>query len=69
MLKAVMSGAQEKPATGSMMVSYVWGLFQMGALVAALLVGPLADSTNPKYVTTSHALQDVMQGVTGSNRT
>ena len=24
---------QEKPATGSMMVSYVWGLFQMGALV------------------------------------
>eukprot|EP00290_Baffinella_frigidus_P011892 CAMPEP_0180150054 /NCGR_PEP_ID=MMETSP0986-20121125/21212_1 /TAXON_ID=697907 /ORGANISM="non described non described, Strain CCMP2293" /LENGTH=519 /DNA_ID=CAMNT_0022096899 /DNA_START=162 /DNA_END=1718 /DNA_ORIENTATION=- len=41
---------QEKPATGSMMVSYVWGLFQMGALVAALLVGPLADQTNPKYV-------------------
>ena len=41
---------QEKPATGSMMVSYVWGLWCMGTLVAALLVGPLADSTNPKYV-------------------
>ena len=41
------SKMQERPATGSMMVSYVWGLFQFGALVAALLVGPLADQALP----------------------
>ncbi|EKX41892.1 hypothetical protein GUITHDRAFT_74385 [Guillardia theta CCMP2712] len=31
---------QTKPKTGSTMVSYVWGCFQIGSLVAAMFVGP-----------------------------
>ncbi len=33
---------QAKPKTGSTMVSYVWGCFQIGSLIAALFVGPVA---------------------------
>lgn len=39
---------QEKPHTGSTMVSYVWGCFQIGSLVAAMFVGPVADHYNPQ---------------------
>jgi len=41
---------QEKPKTGSTMVSYVWGLIQFGSLVAALFVGPIADAYNPQVI-------------------
>jgi MFS family permease len=30
------------------MVSLVWGCFQMGSLIAACLVGPVADKYNPQ---------------------
>lgn len=33
---------QAKPKTGSTMVSFVWGCFQIGSLIAALFVGPMA---------------------------
>ena len=39
---------QTKPRTGSTMVSYVWGCFQIGSLVAAMFVGPVADHYDPK---------------------
>jgi len=39
-----------KPQTGSMMVSFVWGCFQIGSLLAACFVGPLVDAFNPKIV-------------------
>ncbi|KAJ1491353.1 BT1 family-domain-containing protein, partial [Baffinella frigidus] len=39
---------QEKPKTGSAMVSYVWGCFQFGSLIAACFVGPVADHFNPQ---------------------
>ena len=41
---------QTKPKTGSTMVSYVWGNFQVGALVAACFVGPVADAYDPKVL-------------------
>ena len=42
------SHEQAKPKTGSAMVSLVWGCFQMGSLIAACLVGPVADKYNPQ---------------------
>ncbi len=39
---------QAKPETGSTMVSYVWGCFQIGSLIAAMFVGPVADHYNPQ---------------------
>lgn len=44
------SAMQAKPHTGSAMVSFVWGCFQLGALIAALFVGPIADSFNPQII-------------------
>eukprot|EP00286_Rhodomonas_abbreviata_P018291 CAMPEP_0181310308 /NCGR_PEP_ID=MMETSP1101-20121128/12516_1 /TAXON_ID=46948 /ORGANISM="Rhodomonas abbreviata, Strain Caron Lab Isolate" /LENGTH=570 /DNA_ID=CAMNT_0023416927 /DNA_START=15 /DNA_END=1727 /DNA_ORIENTATION=+ len=41
---------QTKPKTGSTMVSYVWGCFQIGSLVAAMFVGPVADHYNPQVL-------------------
>jgi hypothetical protein len=41
---------QAKPQTGSAMVSLVWGCFQMGSLLAACLVGPVADHFNPQVL-------------------
>jgi len=41
---------QKKPKTGSTMVSYVWGSFQAGSLVAACFVGPVADHYDPKVL-------------------
>jgi folate/biopterin transporter len=41
---------QTRPKTGSTMVSYVWGNFQVGALVAACFVGPVADAYDPKIL-------------------
>uniref|UniRef100_A0A7S4NJG6 Folate/biopterin transporter n=1 Tax=Guillardia theta TaxID=55529 RepID=A0A7S4NJG6_GUITH len=41
---------QTKPKTGSTMVSYVWGCFQIGSLVAAMFVGPVADHYDPKVL-------------------
>eukprot|EP00802_Teleaulax_amphioxeia_P010046 Tamp_10071.p1 GENE.Tamp_10071~~Tamp_10071.p1 ORF type:complete len:642 (+),score=101.05 Tamp_10071:129-1928(+) len=41
---------QAKPKTGSAMVSLVWGCFQLGALIAACVVGPVADSFNPQVL-------------------
>ena len=41
---------QAKPHTGSAMVSLVWGCFQFGALLAACLVGPMADAFNPQVL-------------------
>jgi hypothetical protein len=46
---------QEKPHTGSSMVSYVWGCFQIGSLIAAMFVGPVADHFNPQ-VKVAHRL-------------
>jgi folate/biopterin transporter len=41
---------QAKPKTGSSMVSYVWGCYQLGALIASLFVGPIADNYNPQII-------------------
>eukprot|EP00283_Hemiselmis_rufescens_P025926 CAMPEP_0173441318 /NCGR_PEP_ID=MMETSP1357-20121228/23893_1 /TAXON_ID=77926 /ORGANISM="Hemiselmis rufescens, Strain PCC563" /LENGTH=550 /DNA_ID=CAMNT_0014406887 /DNA_START=22 /DNA_END=1670 /DNA_ORIENTATION=+ len=41
---------QTKPKTGSTMVSFVWGCFQVGSLIAALFVGPMADAYNPQII-------------------
>jgi len=41
---------QAKPQTGSSMVSLVWGCFQLGSLVAALIVGPIADNFDPQII-------------------
>jgi len=41
---------QTKPKTGSTMVSYVWGSFQVGSLIAACFVGPVADHYDPKVL-------------------
>jgi len=41
---------QTKPKTGSTMVSSVWGCFQLGSLVAACFVGPVADHYDPKVL-------------------
>ena len=41
---------QTKPKTGSTMVSYVWGCFQVGSMVAACFVGPVADAYDPKVL-------------------
>jgi hypothetical protein len=39
---------QSRPESGSSMVSFVWGCFQAGGIIAALFVGPLADSYDPQ---------------------
>ena len=41
---------QTKPKTGSTMVSFVWGSFQVGSLIAACFVGPVADAYDPKVL-------------------
>jgi hypothetical protein len=41
---------QTKPKTGSTMVSFVWGSFQFGGLIAACFVGPVADNYDPKIL-------------------
>ncbi|KAJ1465434.1 hypothetical protein T484DRAFT_1864792, partial [Baffinella frigidus] len=41
---------QEKYETGGAMVSYVWGCFQVGALLASLFVGPVADAYDPQII-------------------
>jgi hypothetical protein len=41
---------QTKPKTGSTMVSYVWGCFQVGSMIAACFVGPVADHYDPKIL-------------------
>ena len=41
---------QAKPKTGSSMVSYVWGCYQVGAFVASVFVGPIADNYNPQII-------------------
>jgi folate/biopterin transporter len=41
---------QQKPHTGSTMVSYVWGCFQVGALIASIFVGPVADAYDPQII-------------------
>jgi MFS family permease len=41
---------QTKPKTGSTMVSYVWGCYQLGSLIASLFVGPIADNYNPQII-------------------
>ncbi|KAJ1483458.1 folate-biopterin transporter [Baffinella frigidus] len=41
---------QTKPHTGSAMVSYVWGCFQIGALIASIFVGPIADAYDPQII-------------------
>eukprot|EP00802_Teleaulax_amphioxeia_P003947 Tamp_03950.p2 GENE.Tamp_03950~~Tamp_03950.p2 ORF type:complete len:496 (-),score=123.98 Tamp_03950:2008-3375(-) len=41
---------QTKPKTGSTMVSFVWGSFQVGSLIAACFVGPVADHFDPKVL-------------------
>ena len=41
---------QAKPKTGSTMVSYVWGCYQLGSLSASLFVGPVADNYNPQII-------------------
>mmetsp|Transcript_12405 Transcript_12405/g.19551 ORF Transcript_12405/g.19551 Transcript_12405/m.19551 type:complete len:548 (+) Transcript_12405:195-1838(+) len=41
---------QRKPKTGSTMVSYVWGLFQLGSFFASVFVGPIADAYDPRII-------------------
>eukprot|EP00759_Apiculatamorpha_spiralis_P039404 PhF_6_TR38177/c0_g1_i1/m.57071 len=38
------------PQSGSTLVTFVWGCIQSGGFVAACLVGPLADSVNPRII-------------------
>mmetsp|Transcript_20659 Transcript_20659/g.43682 ORF Transcript_20659/g.43682 Transcript_20659/m.43682 type:complete len:623 (+) Transcript_20659:389-2257(+) len=40
----------EKPETSSDLVSWVWGVYQLGVLTAALFIGPIADSYSPKLM-------------------
>eukprot|EP00960_Hanusia_phi_P050335 760158-Hanusia_phi.AAC.1 len=41
---------QAKPKTGSTMVSFVWGCFQLGSFIASVFVGPIADNYNPQVI-------------------
>lgn len=38
------------PQTSSSLVSYVWGLSNIGAFLASVIVGPLADRINTQYL-------------------
>jgi hypothetical protein len=38
------------PSTSSALVSWVWGQYHVGALMASTLVGPLADAVNPRII-------------------
>lgn len=40
----------KKPETGSSLVSYVWGLYGIGTILASFLVGPLADRIEPRIL-------------------
>lgn len=41
---------QDKPKTGSTMVTYVWANIKLGAVIAACFVGPVSDVYNPKVL-------------------
>jgi hypothetical protein len=41
---------QEKPKTGSSIVSYVWGLISVGGLIASCFVGPITDAGDPRFI-------------------
>ncbi|EKX41851.1 hypothetical protein GUITHDRAFT_88253 [Guillardia theta CCMP2712] len=41
---------QAKPKTGSTMVSFVWGCFQLGSFIASVFVGPIADNYDPQII-------------------
>ena len=38
------------PETSSALVSWVWGQYHVGALLASTLVGPLADALDPRVI-------------------
>lgn len=40
----------QHPDTSSALVSWVWGQYHVGALIASTLVGPLADAVNPRII-------------------
>ena len=40
----------EKPETSSDLVSWVWGVYQLGALTASAFIGPISDSHSPKII-------------------
>ena len=41
---------QAKLKTGSTIVSFVWGCWSVGGLIASCIVGPVADSGDPQVV-------------------
>ncbi|QDZ19429.1 folate/biopterin transporter [Chloropicon primus] len=40
----------EKPETSSDLVSWVWGVYQLGSLTASLFIGPVSDRYSPKII-------------------
>ncbi|UPQ97416.1 folate-biopterin transporter [Chloropicon primus] len=40
----------EKPETSSDLVSWVWGVYQLGCLSASLFIGPISDNYSPKII-------------------
>ena len=40
----------EKPETSSDLVSWVWGVYQLGVLTASVFIGPISDSYSPKLI-------------------
>ena len=40
----------EKPETSSDLVSWVWGVYQLGSLTASAFIGPISDNHNPKII-------------------
>ena len=38
------------PETSSALVSWVWGMYHVGALAASTMIGPLADAVNPRII-------------------
>lgn len=56
------------PHTGSDLVTFVWGLFSVGALVGSAVAGPFADFFNPRYIfliALPFAMQVVLPAITG----
>lgn len=39
-----------KPESGSDLVTYVWALYMTGTFLGSLIVGPMADRVNPRYI-------------------
>ncbi|KAI0566892.1 Biopterin transporter [Gracilaria domingensis] len=39
-----------KPESGSDLVSYVWGLYNIGSFFGSLIAGPMADHFNPRFI-------------------